>query len=290
MRFRKLGVNGPMVAEVGFGAMNLSISGRPNEADAIRALNRAIDAGVTLIDTADVYCLDDDDIGHNERLIAKALKGRRNGVLIATKGGVRRPRGAWTNDARPDRLVQACDSSLRALGVSRIDLYQLHAPDPRVPFAESVGALARLREKGKVWLVGLSNVNAEQIDEASQIVPIASVQNRYNLLDRRAEWDGVLAACERLDIAFLPYAPLGGALQVAKLVSFGSLGEAAARLGVSPHRLAIAWILARSPVAIPIPGARRPEHIEDCTKAADLRMCDVEESFLSPKRRWPSTG
>jgi len=175
--------------------MHLSIDGRPSEAQGIRVLHAALDAGVTLIDTADVYCLNQHDIGHNERLIAAALAswpGARGGVTVATKGGVVRPGGRWESDARPAQLRAACDRSLLALGIERIDVYQLHAPDPRVPFAESVGELARLREQGKVRWVGLSNVSVAQIREAQAIAPVTSVQNRLNPFFREALYGGVV--------------------------------------------------------------------------------------------------
>lgn len=272
MKQRKLGPRGPSVGEIGLGMMNLSIAGRPSEAEAIRTIQAALDAGVTLLDTADVYCLDDGDIGHSERLIAKALQPPRQDILVATKGGLRRPGGAWTRDARPQHLVQACEASLRALGVARIGLYQLHAPDSSVPFADSVGALARLRDAGKVELVGLSNVSSRQIEEALRIVPIASVQNRYSPMDRSAETDGVLAACERHGIAFLPYFPFGGRSGATRLGAQGRLGAEAARRQMSPHRLVLAWMLARSPVMIPIPGARRAESIRDSAAASSVQL------------------
>ncbi|HKA91343.1 MAG TPA: aldo/keto reductase [Haliangiales bacterium] len=282
MKTRKLGTD--TVSAVGLGGMYLSIQGRPGEAQAIATIHAALDAGVTLIDTADAYCLNDGETGHNERLIAKALRGRRERALVATKGGLRRPGGAWTADARPERLRAACAASLAALGVDAIDLYQLHAPDDKVPFADSVGALARLRDEGKIRRVGLSNVSAAQIEEALRIVPVASVQNRWNPSWRAPEKDGVLAACERHGLAFLPYSPFGGARGARDLAQTGTLARAAAERGVSPHRLVLAWMLARSPVVIPIPGARRPESIRDSAAAAGLVLgpadvAAVEASF-----------
>jgi aryl-alcohol dehydrogenase-like predicted oxidoreductase len=289
MHARKLGPDGPDVGAVGLGGMYLSIASgpagtRPDEAQAIATVHAALDAGVTLIDTADVYCFDHRDIGHNERLIARALKGRRERVIVATKGGLERPRGSWTTNGRPEHLRAACEASLRALGVERIDLYQLHAPDDDVPFADSVAAIARLREEGKVARVGLSNVSAAELAEAERIVPISSVQNRWNPQDRRAERDGVLAACAAKGIAFLPYSPFGGARGAVGLAELGGLAAEARRRGVSPHRLVLAWMLARSPVVIPIPGARRAESVRDSAAAADLVLgaedvAQIERSF-----------
>lgn len=282
MKKRQLGPDGPMVGEIGLGGMYLSITGRPDEPQAIRAIHAALDAGVTLIDTADVYCFDERDIGHNERLVAKAIAGRHERVVVATKGGLRRPDGAWTRDARPERLVAACEASLRALGVAAIDLYQLHAPDAAVPFAESVGALARLREAGKIKRVGLSNVSAAELAEAQRIVPVASVQNRWNPGHRGPERDGVLAACTAAGIAFLPYSPFGGASGAASLGERKKLAAEAARRGISPHRLVLSWMLAKSPVVIPIPGARREASVRDSAAAEALAAADaasVEATF-----------
>jgi aryl-alcohol dehydrogenase-like predicted oxidoreductase len=284
MKERRLGPDGPMVSAVGLGGMYMSITGRPEEAQAIRTIHAALDAGVTLIDTADVYCLDDADLGHNERLIAKALAGRGEHVTVATKGGLRRPKGSWTRDGRPEHLVAACEASLKALGVAVIELYQLHAPDSNVPFAESVGAMARLREQGKVRQVGLSNVSAKELAAAQKIVPIASVQNRWNPGHRSPETDGVLAACTAGGIAFLPYSPFGGASGAEALGERKKLAAEAARRGMSPHRLVLAWMLAKSPVVIPIPGARREASTCDSAGAAGVELsaedvAQVEAAF-----------
>jgi aryl-alcohol dehydrogenase-like predicted oxidoreductase len=273
MKTRPLGSSDLAVSAVGMGCMYLSIRDRPSEDDAVRTLHAALDAGVTLLDTADVYCLDHRDIGHNERLIARALRERKGaGVVVATKGGLERPNGAWTRNARPNHLRRACDASLAALGVGRIDVYQLHAPDPSVPLGESVGELARLRAEGKIAHVGLSNVTVREIDEARAIVPVVSVQNRWNPGHRAPESDGVLAHCAKHGIAFLPYSPFGGASGAKALSGNGRLSGEAKRRGMSPHRLVLAWMLAKSPAVIAIPGARRVESIVDSTKAADLEL------------------
>lgn len=272
------------VFPVGLGGMYMSITGRPEEAQAIATIHAALDAGVTLIDTADVYCLDDRDIGHNERLIGKALKGRTEKVIVATKGGLERPKGAWTRNAAPAHLEAACEASLKALGVDAIDVYQLHAPDDDVPFADSVGALASLREKGKIRHVGLSNVDVSELEAALNIVPIVSVQNRWNPRHRAPEQDGVLAACEKHGVAFLPYSPFGGATGAKGLAGVGDLATEAGKRGVSAHRLVVAWMLAKSPVVIPIPGARRAASIQDCAAATSLHLsaddiAAIERSF-----------
>lgn len=275
MKRRPLGPGAPAVSAVGYGGMHLSIEGRPAESDSLRVLRAALDAGATLVDTADVYCLDQHDIGHNERLIAKALSawpGERTQVTVATKGGVVRPGGRWEGDARPEQLRAACERSLRALGVERIELYQLHAPDPRVPFAESVGALAELRQAGKVRWVGLSNVTVPQIREAQAIVPITSVQNRLNPFFREALSGGVVRYCAEQGIGFLAYSPAGGGRLNRKLPSHPVLAPMAARVGASAHALVIAWALAQGPTVIPIPSARTVEHALDSLGAAELTL------------------
>lgn len=278
---RSLGRDAPPVSAVGYGGMHLSIQDRPSEAQGIRVIHAALDAGVSFIDTADVYCLDENDIGHNERLVAAALAARasdREPVIVGTKGGVTRPGGRWETDGRPEHLRAACERSLRALGVERIDLYQLHAPDPRVPFAESVGALADLQRTGKVRWVGLSNVSVSQIREAERFVPVTSVQNRLNPFFREALADGVLAYCTERQIGFLAYSPTGGGRLNRKLPVHSVLNPMAARLGVTPHTLVLAWVLAQSPAVIVIPSARTVDHAVDSARAAEI---DLSESDLA---------
>ncbi|MES2644627.1 MAG: aldo/keto reductase [Myxococcota bacterium] len=276
---RTIGSSGLSVASIGLGGMPMSIQGRPSEADALRTIHAALDAGMDFIDTADVYCLDDTDIGHNERLIAKALRERCGdrdldscGVVVATKGGLERPKGDWTTNGRPEHLRRACDKSLQALGVARISLYQLHAPDDDVPFADSVGALAELRAAGKIAHVGLSNVSVAEIEAARAIVPIVSVQNRCNPFDRTAWADGVVQYCTANGIAFLPYSPVGGGRGKAKVATDKTLVAVGQRHNVSPFQVALAWLLAKSPVMIPIPGASKVASAIDSAKAMRLDL------------------
>ena len=270
------------VGAVGLGEMPMSLAGRPDEDRSIRTTHAALDAGVTLIDTADAYCLDGSEIGHGERLVGKALDawpGDRDRVLVATKGGHTREGREWGLDGRPEHLRQACEASLRALGVGAIGLYQLHRPDPKVPFLESVGALAELREAGKVRLVGLSNVGVDQIRQASQVVEVASVQNEFSPRFRRSEGELVFCAAQR--IAFLPWSPLGGIGRGRDLGGrHAAFAEVAAAHGVSPQQVALAWELAKAPVVIPIPGASRPETITDSAAAATLRLTDDDLARL----------
>lgn len=275
MQARALGAGAPAVPAIGYGGMHLSLQDRPPEPQSIELIRAVLDAGVRLIDTADVYCLDDDDIGHNERLIAEALRGwsgDRAAVLVATKGGLTRPAGRWERDGRPAHLRAACERSLRALGVARISLYQLHAPDPDVPFEESVGALAELRREGKIRWVGLSNVSVAQIRAAEAIVPIASVQNRLNPFFRESLAEGVVRYCEQRGIGFLAYSPTGGGRLNLKLPEHPVLRPMAARLGVTAHALTLAWVLARSPAVTAIPSARRLGHALDSIAAGSLEL------------------
>lgn len=272
---RRLGPSGPDVSAVSFGGMHLSIAERPDESQAVRVLHAALDAGVTLIDTADVYCLDDRDIGHNERLIAGALRawrGPRESVLVATKGGCTRPGGRWDRDGRPAHLRAACERSLRALGVNEIGLYQLHAPDSRVPFEDSVGAIARLLEEGKVVRAGLSNVSVAQIMAAGRILPVTSVQNRLNPFFRESLSDGVVAHCMAGGIGFLAYSPVGGGRLNRKLPDHPVVRDVASRAGASPHAVVLAWLLSKGEQVIPIPSARTEPHARDSAAAAELRL------------------
>jgi len=259
--------------------MPLSIAGRPPEDQGLRVLHAALDAGMTLIDTADAYCLEDGDVGHNERLIAKALrewKGPRETVLVATKGGLVRPRGSWERNGRPEHLRRACDRSLKALGVERIDLYQFHAPDPGVPFDESIGALAELQRAGKVRWLGLSNVSVREIDAARNQVEVVTVQNRLNPFFREALHDGVVAHCAALGIGFLAYSPVGGGRLNKKLPDHPVVKEVARSRGASPHAVVLAWVLAQAPNVFVIPGARTVEHALDSVAAGRLSLSAEE--------------
>ncbi len=273
---------GTDVFPIGLGAMPMSLSGRPEEAQAIRAIHAALDAGVQLIDTADAYALDAADVGHNERLVAKALKGRRDDVIVATKGGhTRGADGAWALDGSPQYLRAACEASLRALETDVIDLYQLHRPDPEVPYAESIGALAELQREGKVRWLGISNAHVSQIDEARAIVEIVAVQNQLSLEYRDPLAKGEVAGCEERDIAFLPWSPLGGIAGASEAArAHDPVRTAAERHGVSPQQVALAWLLSLSDRVIPIPGASRPETIADSARAAELELDDDELSAI----------
>ncbi len=250
----------------------MSLDNRPPEPDAIALIHAALDGGITLIDTADVYCIDHRDIGHNERLIAKALRSRsdRDHILVATKGGLERPGGDWTCNGRPEHMIAACNASLAALGMERIALYQIHAPDDDVPWAETVGAVARLREAGKVAEVGLSNVTVAQIAEARALLPVVSVQNRCHFLDRSAWDEGVIDYCTQENICFLAYSPVGGSGDYAEIGADPQLNAVARAHGASPYEVALAWLLSKSPVILPIPGASRMSSLRSILRAGEL--------------------
>lgn len=254
------------VHRMGFGAMRVcgpDIWGPPKDrAAAHRVLRRAVALGVNFFDTADSYGPDVDEV-----LIAEALHPYPEGLVIGTKGGLVRPsRHAWDRDGRPEHLRRALEGSLLRLKLERIDLYQFHAPDPKVPFAESMGALAELQRAGKIRHLGVSNVSVAELAEARRIAPIVSVQNRYNLSDRRS--DPVLAECARLGIAFLPWFPLdaGQSLGAAKVK------RVARRIGAMPAQVVLAWLLARSAVMLPIPGTASLAHLEENVAAARLAL------------------
>jgi len=279
MKTRTLGAGAPDVSVVGFGGMPLSTSGRPSEEQGVSVIHAALDAGMTLVDTADAYCQDANDIGHNERLIAKALdawSGDRDSIIVATKGGMTRPSGRWERDGRPEHLHAACDRSLAALGVDWIDLYQFHAPDPEVPFVESVGAMAELHKEGKVRFVGLSNVSVDQIREAREIVPVLSVQNRLNPFFREALETGVVKYCDNNGIGFLAYSPVGGGRLNKKLPDLSALTPMAERHGVSNHAVVLAWVRQQGPSVIVIPGARTVDHALDSAGSAEFDLSDEE--------------
>lgn len=253
------------VHRMGFGAMRITgkgVWGPPeNKQAALATLRRAVELGVNLIDTADSY-----GPGTSEELIAEALHPYASGLVIATKGGWERPGpGQWTHNASPKHLTEALEGSLKRLRVDRIDLHQLHAPDNAVSFEASVEALAKLREQGKIRHIGLSNVTREHIERARKIVPIVSVQNRYSFADR--ESDFIVDYCEQNNIAFLPWAPLGQARQAHEAVE-----KVSKDLNAKPLQVALAWLLKRSKVILPIPGTSSVEHLEENVAAASLNL------------------
>jgi aryl-alcohol dehydrogenase-like predicted oxidoreductase len=269
------------VGAVGLGGMPMSIEGRPDTDRCVRTVHAALEAGVTLIDTADAYHLHADEVGHNETLIAQALAswgGDTSGVLVATKGGHLRPGdGSWTIDGSPQHLREAVEGSLKRLGVDAIGLYQFHRPDPDVDYADSVGAIRDLLDAGKIRYAGISNANPVQIRQAQEILGgrLVSVQNQFSPAFRSSEAE--LQLCDELGITFLPWSPLGGIAKAGELGNhFEAFGQVAQAHGVSPQRVTLAWMLAKSPHVVPIPGASRPESITDSAQASELTLTDAE--------------
>lgn len=269
-------IDGDMeINRIGFGAMRITgegIWGEPSDPEGAKALlRRALELGVNLIDTADSYGPD-----VSERLIREALSPYPEDLVIATKGGLVRPGpGEWVTDGRPEHLRQACEGSLKRLGLEAIDLYQLHAPDSNVPYEESVGSVAELQKEGKVRHVGLSNVSVEQLRQARGILTVVSVQNRYNLSNRSSE--EVLQECEREGIGFIPYFPLAaGRLSEPG----GPVEKISARHGATAGQVALAWLLSHSPVTLPIPGTSSAKHLEENVGAAGISLSDEEVAEL----------
>jgi pyridoxine 4-dehydrogenase len=259
------------VGRLGFGAMRITgkgIWGPPDDPEeAKRLLRRVVELGVNLIDTADSYGPE-----VSENLIAEALHPYPDGLVIATKGGLRRTGpGQWPRDARPERLKECCEASLRRLKLDRIDLYQLHSPDQKVPYEDSVGALKELQDEGKIRHVGVSNVSVDELERARAIVDVVTVQNRFNLEDRDSE--DVLEACEGLGIGFIPWFPLA----TGRLAEpGGALDRVARGHDATPAQIALAWLLARSPVMLPIPGTSSVEHFEENLAAAEIELSPDE--------------
>ena len=273
------------VGEIGLGGMPMSIEGRPDEQRSIATIYAALDAGVTLIDTADAYHRDADEVGHNESLIARALAsygGDTSDVLVATKGGHLRPGdGTWTIDSSPKHLKEAAEASLTRLGLDAIGLYQLHRPDVNVPYEESVGAIRDLLDEGKIRMAGISNANLEQIRLANDVLGgrLVSVQNQFSPAYRSSEPE--LELCDRLGIAFLPWSPLGGISSAGRLGDrFAPFKRVADARGLTPQVVCLAWHLSKSPRVIPIPGASRPESILNSVEAADVTLTPEEIAEL----------
>jgi pyridoxine 4-dehydrogenase len=268
-----IGIGGDLtVNRMGFGAMRITghgVWGQPPDRDQAKAaLRRAVELGVNFIDTADSYGPD-----VSEELIADTLRPYADDLVIATKGGLVRPGpGRWDPDGRPEHLREACEGSLRRLKLDQIPLYQFHRPDPRVPLADSIGALVELRDEGKIRHIGVSNVSEQQLREAQKLTPIVSVQNRYNLSDRSSE--AMVDLCDSEDIVFLPWAPIQDAHSLPPVLN------AARQHDVSTHQVALAWLLGRSAQILPIPGSGSPDHVAENIAAASLRLSNDEANAI----------
>ncbi|HEY1445798.1 MAG TPA: aldo/keto reductase [Acidimicrobiales bacterium] len=265
------------VSAIGLGEMPLSIEGRPDRRQAVATIHASLDSGVTIIDTADAYSLGVQEHGHGEELVAEALAaygGPTDEVLVATKGGHRRPGdGSWTIHGDPRYIKEACEASLKRLGVDAIGLYQYHRPDPKVPWADSVGALADLLDEGKILMAGVSNANVAQIDEAQQVLAgrLVSVQNQFSPRFRSSEVE--LAHCEQLGIAFIPWSPLGGIGRADDIEhTHPAFAAVAKEVGATPQQVTLAWMLAKGSRVIPIPGSSRPETAIASPAAAGIEL------------------
>jgi len=273
------------VSAIGLGEMPLSIEGRPDRRQAVATIHASLDAGVTIIDTADAYSLGVQEHGHGEELVAEALAaypGATDEVIVATKGGHRRPGdGSWTVHGDPHYVKEACEASLKRLGVDAIGLYQYHRPDPKVPWAESVGALAELLDEGKILMAGVSNATVAQIDEAQNVLGgrLVSVQNQFSPRFRSSENE--LEHCEKLGIVFIPWSPLGGIGRADDIEhTYPVFAAVAKEVGASPQQVTLAWMLAKGSRVIPIPGSSRAETAVSSAAAADIELAPDQVARL----------
>lgn len=280
---RTIGGTDLRVNAIGLGAMPLSIAGRPSAETAERVIRRFVALGGQFIDTANVYCLDDRDIGHNERLIGRVLRElgpAAAGVVVATKGGLRRPQGDWTVDGSPDWLRASCERSLTDLGADRIALYQLHAVDPHVGLEASLRELVRLRECGMIRHIGLSNVTVEHLRTALDLAPIASVQNRFNVFAKQDLHNGVIQFCRTHGLTYIAYSPVGGHHGHVRLQQTPLMMQMSERYACSPYAIALAWLLAKGEHILPIPGASKVESIEDSLMASEVRLASEDVAAI----------
>jgi aryl-alcohol dehydrogenase-like predicted oxidoreductase len=280
METKQLGNTEVTISAIGLGGMPMSLSSRPPESQSIAVIHRALALGVTLIDTADSYCQDESDKHHNERLIHRALEqyeGDTSQVTVATKGGLMRPQGSWTRNGNPDHLRETIRASFEALGGSNaIALWQYHAPDTDYTIEESLNPAKEAVEAGLIRFVGVSNFSVEQIKRARDVVEIVSVQNQYNPWYRQPEFDGVLEYCEQEGLTFLPWSPLGGSRRVSNLEDIPVIANLAKEKGISVYQVVLAWLRAKSPCIIPIPGASKISSIEDSVHAVEVKLSEDE--------------
>ncbi len=276
METKQLGKTGIFVSAIGLGGMPMSIVNRPPESQSLQVIHHALDLGITFIDTADSYCLDESDKHHNERLIYKALasyQGDVSHVVVATKGGLLRPNGNWVRNGNPEHLRQTIRESFAALGGTKpIDVWQYHAPDPEYTVAESLAPVKEAVEAGLIRFVGVSNFSVEQIKQARDVVEIVSVQNQYSPWERQPESDGVLKYCTEEGLTFLPWSPFGGSRRHQNLQDIQAIAQLAKTKGVSVYSIVLAWLRAKSPVILPIPGASKISSIEDSARAVDVQL------------------
>lgn len=280
METTRLGNTYVTISAIGLGGMPMSIRNRPPEDQSIQVIHRALDLGVTLIDTADSYCRDESDKHHNEKLIAKALKqyqGDVSSVIVATKGGLMRPNGDWTRNGNPDHLRETIKISFESLGGEKpIDVWQYHSPDPNYTIEESLTPAKEAVENGLIRFVGVSNFSVEQIKRARNVVDIVSVQNQYNPWHRQPEKDGVLEYCENNGLTFLPWSPLGGSSRVSKLEDIPAIARLAKEKGTSVYAVVLAWLRSKSPCIVPIPGASKTSSVEGSVRSLEVKLSPDE--------------
>ncbi|QFS47985.1 aldo/keto reductase [Nostoc sphaeroides] len=280
METKQLGKTGIFVSAIALGGMPMSISNRPPESESIQVIHRALDLGITFIDTADSYCKDESDKHHNERLIHKALtsyKGDVSQVIVATKGGLMRPDGNWASNGNPEHLRETIRVSFEALGGAKpIDVWQYHSPDSNYTIEESLAPVKEAVEAGLIRFVGVSNFSVEQIKRAQDIVDIISVQNQYSPWQRQPENDGVLKYCEEQGLTFLPWSPFGGRRRHQDLQDIPAIANLAKEKGVSVYNIVLAWLRSKSPAILPIPGASKVSSIEDSAQAINVKLSDEE--------------
>ena len=280
METKQLGNTGVYVSTIGLGGMPMSIYDRPPESQSIAVIHRALDLGITFIDTADSYCKDESDKHHNERLIHQALKsykGDISQVIVATKGGLMRPDGSWGRNGNPEHLRQTIRESFEIFGGDKpIDLWQYHSPDPNFTIEASLAPAKEAVEAGLIRFVGVSNFSVEQIKQARDVVDIVSVQNQYSPWHRQPETDGVLQYCEQEKITFLPWSPFGGMRRHANLPDIQAIAQIAKAKNVSLYCIVLAWLRSKSPCILPIPGASQVSSIEDSVRAVNVKLSDAE--------------
>jgi len=280
METKQLGKTGVYVSAIAMGGMPMSLSNRPPESQSVNVIHRALDLGITFIDTADSYCKDETDKHHNERLIHKALQsynGDVSHVVVATKGGLMRPNGNWTRNGDPKHLRDTIRISFETLGGDKpIDVWQYHAPDPDFTIEESLAPAQEAVAAGMIRFVGVSNFSVEQIKQARDVVDIISVQNQYNPWNRQPEFDGVLEYCDNEGLTFLPWSPFGGSRRHTSLEDFRAIAQLAKEKGVSVYCIVLAWLRFKSPSILPIPGASKINSIEDSVRAVDVKLSDDE--------------
>lgn len=285
---RRLGQTDISLTAIALGGMPMSISGRPAESQSIATIHKALDLGVNLIDTSDAYCLDESDKHHNERLIHKAIQqyeGDTSQILVATKGGLMRPNGSWTQNGSPDHLRKAIRESHAALGGQEpIALWQYHSPDPNYSIKDSLTPVKEAVAEGLIRFVGVSNFSVEQIKRAREVVEIVSVQNQYNPWHRQPESDGVLDYCQAEGLTFLPWSPLGGSRRVKELSNVAAIAQLAQDKQISVYALVLAWMLT-NPCIVPIPGATKPESIADSMTAAQVTLTDEDIAAIDRATR-----